>query len=53
MTMDILAKQSLEAAASIMGISLGEAAQSEEAKEIAYKLACAAMAQEMSDRLSK
>lgn len=46
MNMNELVKQSLEAAAEIVGISFEQAIASPEAQEIAFKLSCAAMAQE-------
>jgi len=46
MTMDILAKQSIEAAMLITGTD----GKDYETQEIAFKLACAAMAEEVANR---
>lgn len=46
MNMDILAKQSIEEAAKLMGISVEDALENKEAQDIAFKLSCAAMAEQ-------
>lgn len=46
MNMDMLAKQSIEAAAKLMGISVEAALNNKEAHNIAFKLSCAAMAEQ-------